>query len=106
MDLFELTRDSLLKDLPFAALAFAFGWVVNEIRDRILARSWETRLKEKTQAAVEAIYEAEKAIPGKGKGAERLVYAVKTLMRTQKIKNYQTAQKEILAVFPLTRLSE
>jgi len=106
MDFFTLAKNSIFNELPFALLVLALGWLINEVQDIISAKNWERRLKDKTQAAIESIYEAEKALPGKGRGAERLVFAVKAFMRRCKIKDYKTAEKEILSAFPFTKLSE
>ena len=102
----QLLVRKILTDIPYTIGVFIFGWLVNEIQDALTRKSWEKRLKRRTQAAIDSIYEAEDTILGRGKGAERLVYAIKAFMKKEKIKSYQKAQNQILAVFPLTKLSK
>lgn len=87
-------------------LIYILGWLSNEVIDRFFSKSRETKLKQKTKVSIDTIYEAESAIPGKGRGAERLAYACKIYMAKTGEKKYHEAQKQILAVFPLTKLSK
>ena len=102
----DFVREKMLGDILAIPIAFIVGWLASEIQDRFSRKSWETRLKEKTQAAIDAIYEAEKVVPGKGRGAERLVCAVKVFMEKHGAKNCEEAEGAILSVFPLTKLSK
>lgn len=95
-----------LELIVLAVIGYALGWVSNELTDILFAKKREAKLQDKVQHAIEAIYEAEKRIKGSKKGAERLVLACKLFMDKTKSKNYAEAEREILAVFPITKLSK
>jgi len=101
-NLFGKTTEAIILGL----LVYILGWVSGEIRDRFFSKDREAKLRQKAKFAIDAIYEAESAIQGKGQGAERLAHACKAYMAKTGEKKYSEAQKKILAVFPLTKLSK
>jgi len=87
-------------------LVYGLGWASNEISDILLAKKREQKLKKKVKHAIDSIYEAEKVLPGRKRGAEKLVKACKIYMDKTGEKKIEEAERQILSVFPLIKLSK
>ncbi len=87
-------------------LVYGLGWASNEIADLFLSKKQEEKLKKRVKHAIDAIYQAEKSVPGRKRGAEKLVLACKIYMEKTGEKKLEEAERHILSVFPLIKLSK
>lgn len=85
---------------------YAAGVFTGKAWNLLMRKKNETRLKNNVRIALSIIYEAEEKFVGRKRGVERLEYATKKFMKDAKIRDYESAQKKIIEVFNLTKLSK
>ncbi len=95
----------VLPETISALILYTAGFSTSLILSRLRKRTTESKLKERTRIAIDAIYEAEQKVKGDKRGSERMAYATKELMDNAKINDYEEAQRIISQVFTFTRLS-
>lgn len=88
----------------FGILCFVGGMFYENAKDVIRGKKDEERLKQRIKIALDCVFEAEVAIPGDKKGADKLEFATKLYQDRAKVRRYEEAHAAIMQAFTVSKL--
>lgn len=98
--------ENIFLEVLAAVIIYTAGVLTSKFWRKLKKSKEEEKLKQNVKTALAIIYDAEKSLPGRKRGVEKLEYAVKEFMKETKIDDYEKAQSYIIQIFNLTRLSK